>query len=136
MIEDGDQLLDLIGGVLVVTLVVMLGIGVLVAANAPALRADPPDADWTIQQVNTTYVRIVQTGGEPVAASSLVVTVDGYKRHASWTGRVTPGDAVAVKASRTQVVRLYWVGGRGDRVQVASRHSPATQLPAERRVRS
>ncbi|EMA43986.1 type IV pilin [Halococcus saccharolyticus] len=127
MAEEGDRLLNVIGGALVVALVVVIAVAVVVAVNVPANRVDAPDAEWSISQVNETHVRIAHDSGESVAGSALVVTVDGYSRHPAWDDRVTTGDAVAVEASRGQVVRLYWDGGRTDHLQLASRQGAETE---------
>lgn len=131
MTEDGERYLNAIGAALGVALVVAVAIGVLVAMNVPANQPDPPEADWTFRQVNATNVRITHETGESVAAASLVVTVDGYERRMSWTGRVTEGDGVVVQASRHQMVRLYWDGGRSDRIQLASRDGAVTRTATE-----
>lgn len=127
MTDEGDRLLNVIGGVLVVALVVVIAVAVVVAVNVPANRVDAPDAEWSLRQINGTHVRIAHADGESVDGAALIVTVDGYSRHPAWNGRVTTGDAVAVEASRGQVVRLYWDGGRTDRIQLASRYGGRTQ---------
>lgn len=129
MIDDGDRLLNVVGAALVVALVVVIAVGIVIAVNVPANEVDPPDAEWTFEQVNATHVRIAHDAGESVAGSALIVTVDGYSRHPSWPSEVTVGEAVAVEAARGQVVRLYWDGGRTDRVQLASRYGARTRTP-------
>lgn len=128
---DSDWYLNTIGIALIIALVVAISVFVVIAVNVPGNQANPPDADWAFQQVNATHVQITHESGESVAASSLVVTVDGYERRTSWTGRATAGDAVVVQASREQVVRLYWDGGRTDRIQVASRFGGVTRTAME-----
>jgi len=132
MAEEDDRLLNLIGIGLVVALVAVIVVGVVIAVNVPANRVEPPDAEWSIRQANETHVRITHTAGESVDGAALVVTVDGYSRHPSWTGAVTPGETVAIEASRSQVVRLYWDGGRADRIQLASRYGAGTRTSTER----
>lgn len=51
--------------------------------------ADLPDADWELQQLNESYIRITHTVGDPVQTDKLSVTVDGKSRHRSWTS-ITP----------------------------------------------
>ena len=131
MAEEDDRLLNLIGIGLVVALVAVIVAGVVIAVNVPANRVEPPDAEWSFRQVNETHVRITHDAGESVDGAAIVVTVDGYSRHPSWGGAVTPGEAVAVEASRSQVVRLYWDGGRTDRFQLASRYGPGTRTTTE-----
>ena len=127
MAEEGDRLLNIIGIVLVVTLVVVIVVGVVIAVNVPANRVDTPDGEWSFRQTNETHVRITHVDGESVDGAALVVTVDGYSRHPSWNREVSAGEAVAVEASRSQVVRLYWDGGRSDRIQLASRYGAETR---------
>ena len=131
MAEEGDRLLNVIGIGLVVALVVVIAVGVVIAVNVPANRVDPPDAEWSFRQANETHVRITHDAGESVEGAALVVTVDGYSRHPSWTGAVTPGETVAIEASRGQVVRLYWDGGRTDRIQLASLYGAGTRTSTE-----
>ena len=131
MAEEDDRLLNLIGIGLVVALVAVIVVGVVIAMNVPANRVEPPDAEWSIRQANETHVRITHTAGESVDGAALVVTVDGYSRHPPWSREVSTGEAVAVKASRSQVVRLYWDGGRADRIQLASRYGAGTRTSTE-----
>ena len=131
MAEKDDRLLNLIGIGLVVALVAVIVVGVVIAMNVPANRVEPPDTEWSIRQANETHVRITHTAGESVDGAALVVTVDGYSRHPSWTGAVTPDETVGIEASRSQVVRLYWDGGRADRIQLASRYGPGTRTSTE-----
>ncbi|WP_049899210.1 type IV pilin [Halococcus agarilyticus] len=131
MADDGDRLLNVIGAALVVALVVVIVVGVVIAVNVPANRVDPPDAEWSFHQANETHVRITHDAGEAVDGAALVVTVDGYSRHPPWSREVRAGEAVAVEASRSQVVRLYWDGGRSDRVQLASRYGTGTRTSTE-----
>lgn len=119
MTDEGDRLLNIIGAALVVALVVVVAVGIVIAVNVPANRVSPPEGDWTFRQINATHVQVTYESGEPITASSLVVSVDGYTRHPSWNGRVGEGDATAVQAARGQLVRVYWDGGRSDRVRLA-----------------
>jgi hypothetical protein len=131
MAEEDDRLLNVIGIGLVVALVVVIVVGVVIAVNVPANRVDPPDGEWSFRQANETHVRITHDAGESVDGAALVVTVDGYSRHPSWSEAVTPGETVAIEASRGQVVRLYWDGGRTDRIQLASRYGSGTRTSTE-----
>lgn len=116
MSEDGDRVLNLVGGLLVVAVIGSLALLVLVGMDAPASPAGP-ETDWTLERINDTHVRIVHAGGDPVDASELKATVDGRARPVSWSGRITEGDAGVVRArsGAQRLVRLYWVGGRADR---------------------
>ena len=114
MTEDRDWLLDAIGVVLVLSIIIGLALVAFAAmnANAPSERtADPPNVTWSLQPVNATHVRITHNGGEAVAASNILVTVNGNKRSMTWTGRLTKGDASVVAASQGAQVQLFWTGG-------------------------
>lgn len=117
MTEDRDWLLDAIGIVLVLSVVaglVLVGFAAM-NANAPSERtADPPNVTWSLQPVNATHVRIGHDGGEAVAASDILVTVNGNKRSMTWSGRLTRGDASIIGASRGDLVQLFWTGGEGN----------------------
>jgi hypothetical protein len=114
----GERLLTLVGIGLALALVVGVGIALLAAASGSGGSADVPDATWTLTTVNDTHVRITHTGGQPVAAAELIVTVDGYERKTTWEGEIAEGDATVVRARQDQLVRLYWDGGRTDRAQL------------------
>lgn len=118
---DGDRLLDL-GGVVVAALLVLMIVALALAFVAgPRDRADEaPGAEWSLERANDTHVRLVHAGGEPVRADRLVVTVDGTRRRATWSGLVGPGDAGAVNARDGLLVRLYWTTERGDRVLLST----------------
>ena len=116
MLEDGDRILTLVGIGLAVAILLSVGVMLLAATSAPMRQPDVPTADWSMDQVNDTHVRITHTGGDAIAGSSLVVTVDGYNRAVHWPPRVVRGDAILVRAPAGRVVRLYWDGdARGDR---------------------
>lgn len=123
MTEEGDRLLRLIGAGVVLFIVVAVGLLVLAAANAPP-ESDAPRANWSIERVNASYTRIVHEGGDPIAAEDVVVTVDGYERSVTWSGRLTEGAAGVFRAREGQMVRLYWTGGHGDRVELDSWRAP------------
>lgn len=116
---DDDRLLLLIGVGLVVALLVASGIAVLAAVTAPSRTPDTPVADWQLERVDGTHVRITHAGGDPVRGDRLVVSVEGYDRRADWPDRVTTGDSVVVTASEDQTIRLYWEHGRATRQQLA-----------------
>lgn len=106
---DGDTLLTVGGAAIVGFLVVGLVVGALAAATAPQRGADVPDAEWSLDRVNETHVRIVHAGGEAVPASELLVAVESYERQPAWTGSVSEGDATVVQAAADQTVRVYWL---------------------------
>lgn len=118
MFEDGDRDLTIIGVVLVGLLLSAIGVAVLAAMAGPS-AAEPPNAEWRLERVNESHVRITHAGGERVPASDLVVTVEGYERDVTWSGMVTEGDATVVQATEDRGIHLYWNGGRGDRVSIA-----------------
>lgn len=118
---DGDRLLDYAGVLIAATLVLMVAALALAFVDAPRDRtAEAPSAEWSMERANASHVRIVHAGGEPVAADRLVVTVDGTRRRATWSGVVSQGDAAFVRATDDLLVRLYWTTDRGDRVLLAT----------------
>jgi hypothetical protein len=121
MIDDGERILDLIGIILVMFIIVSVGILILAAMNVPSQRsADEPEVDWALTRTNATHVQITHDSGEPVPASELIVTVNGFERRVTWSGLISQGDSGVVRGDRQQVVRLYWTGGLGDRSLLAS----------------
>jgi hypothetical protein len=50
-----------------------------------------------------------------VPASELRVTVDSVRRNADWTDPVVPGTSVTVAASDGALIRVVWIGSRGNR---------------------
>jgi len=111
---DEDTLLTVAGVALVGFVLAGLVVGALAAATAPERATDTPDADWTLERVNDTHVRVVHAGGEAVPAEEMVVRVEGYQRRAEWRGPLTEGDAATVEASAGQLVVLKWTGGSRD----------------------
>lgn len=120
MFDDPDSQLNLIGAVLVGALVVMVVVLVVSAMYGPSAdrSGDAPEVVWSLERVNETHVAVVHDGGQTVAASQLVVVVDGIERRPTWGDVVREGDVGVVQATRGQIVQLYWLGGRGDRVQL------------------
>lgn len=115
---DGDRTLHLVGAALVVAVVaglVVVGLNFAGSSGAPA-----PDADWTVERVNASHVRVTHAGGEAVPADELRVTVDSLRRATDWPDPVTESDSVAVPAAEGTLVRVVYLGGRGDRVVLAS----------------
>lgn len=116
MFENGDRVLNLVGGLLVVAVISSFALLVFVGMDAPASSPNP-ETDWTLDRVNDTHVRFVHAGGESVDAAELKATVDGRARPVSWSGQVTEGESGVVRArtGSQRIVRLYWTGGRADR---------------------
>lgn len=116
MLEDGDRILTLVGIGLAVAILLSVGVLFLAATTAPTRQPDVPTADWSLDRVNDTHVRIAHAGGDAIEGTNLVVTVDGYERTAHWPPRVVEGDTVVVRAPPGRLVRLYWDNGdRGAR---------------------
>jgi FlaG/FlaF family flagellin (archaellin) len=117
--EHGDRLLNLLGAVLALFIVVGLVGVVLAGMGGPSTSAESaPEADWSLERVNDSHVRLAHAGGDPVPASDLVVTVDGVRRRASWDGLVRAGDTGTVHADRGMLVQLYWTTERGERIKL------------------
>lgn len=120
MAEEGDRILRAVGVVLVVAIVAAVGIALLAASSAPSRQPTPPDAEWSLERVNSTHVRIVHAGGDPVPAEELVVQANKYERAVTWSGIVEEGESGVVRVGDRQEVRLIWDGGRGQRRQLAA----------------
>lgn len=114
MFEDGDRLLDAVGAVLVLAVLAGVGVVALNVSSTPDGDARP-EANWTVERVNDSHVRIAHAGGEPFPADRLLVSVDGVHRNAGWPDPVTEGDATVVQAREGAVIRLYWDGGHAQR---------------------
>ncbi|PSQ43836.1 hypothetical protein BRD17_05340 [Halobacteriales archaeon SW_7_68_16] len=113
MLDDGDRILDLVGIALVLALVAALGV---VALNFnPPESETVPEANWTIERLNDSHVRVTHAGGDPVRTENLYVTVDSIERRTGYQDPVTPGVNATVPASTGSMVRVVWNGGRGER---------------------
>jgi hypothetical protein len=116
---DGDRLLNVLGVVLALFIVVGVVGVVLAGVSGPSSTgADAPDADWRLDRVNESHVRIAHGGGDAVPAADLVVTVDGVRRRVAWDGLVAEGDTGTVRADRGMIVELYWTNDVGERVKL------------------
>lgn len=130
MLEDGDRILTLVGIGLAVAIALAIGVLLLAATSAPSRQPDVPTAEWSLDRVNDTHVRITHTGGDAIEGTHLVVSVDGYERAVNWPPRVVEGDAVVVRAPPGRLVRLYWDGDdRGDRRLLGRWQLGATETP-------
>ncbi|MFB6211244.1 MAG: hypothetical protein ABEI76_06880 [Halobacteriales archaeon] len=117
---DGDRLLNIFGGVLLLFLFVALVVVVLAAAGGPYQQpGDVPETEWSIERVNETHARLTLTDGEAVETDALIVTVSGTEVEPTWTDRLTRGDSGVIRAEPGAVVRIYWVAGSEDRVGLA-----------------
>lgn len=106
-------MLNAIGVVLVLVLLGGVVLVVVTAVSPPESTTGAPDANWTLERVNQTHVKIAHAGGEPVSASELLVTVGGDRRVVTVEGVVAEGDAFIVAAEEGAYVQLYWTGGEG-----------------------
>jgi hypothetical protein len=111
---DGDRMLNLAGGGLVVFVVgTVVLVGFLVATGQPADSGEAvPAVNWSVDRVNDTHVRVAHVGGPPVDAVNLTVTVDGAERSTGWSGRVVRGRSTTLSAQPDAVVRVFY--GVGD----------------------
>ena len=117
---EDDRLLKLVGIALVAFIGVALLTGVLAAMNPDAGQPEIDETTWSHERVNETHVRIDYDDGPTLQTEELVVSVDGYTRRVTWTGRVAPGDSGLVRAAPDRIVRVYWTDGRGPRELLAS----------------
>jgi len=109
MTDSADRWLNAVGIFLVLAVLIGLGIVLLAGANlGPGASPQPPSVNWTLERVSEETVRITHSGGEPVEAADLIVTVESFTRRTDWEGTVTEGESTLIKASEGQVVRLYW----------------------------
>ena len=114
--DDGDQLLNLIGAILVVFIIFSVVVLVLAAMSAQERSADLPEIDWELQQLNESYVRITHAGGNPVQTDKLSVTVDGTPRHPQWTSvTLTEGEYGVVRVGDGVTVTLLWQHSESER---------------------
>ncbi|MFB6185851.1 MAG: hypothetical protein ABEI86_03165 [Halobacteriaceae archaeon] len=122
MASEGDRYLQIIGVVLAVGLFVSTGLLVFVAIqSSPNSDTKPiPNVNWTISRINESHVRLIHAGGKPVDTANIMVTVDGIKRYVSWSNTLTQGDSGTVRAREGQIVRIFWVKGKGNRILMES----------------
>lgn len=118
---DGDRLLNLGGIAIGLLILAMIGVLAITFVEPPSggTTGSPP-TEWTAERVNQTHVRITHAGGESVPANRLVVYVEGYDRRVTWNGMISEGDSGVVRARRGQLVRLYWLTERGERIRLES----------------
>ena len=106
-------MLNLAGGALLVFVVGTLAlVGFLVATGVPTDSTDAAAANWSVDRVNDTHVRVEHAGGPPVQANEVTVSVDNNQRRTGWSGRVVQGESATVRAGPETVVRV--VIGTGD----------------------
>ena len=110
--DDGDQLLNLIGIILILSVIISIVIIILATISVQERSADVPDVNWESQQINESHIRITHAGGEPVNADKISITVDGTPRQPQWT-------AITLAKGEYGIVRV----GEGNRVTLLWRHS-------------
>lgn len=108
-LDDPDQALNLLGVLVVVFIVIAVGVLLLSANTTQEASSAAPDADWTLNRVNESHVRITHTGGESTLTERLTVTVDGRPRRSLWSAdRLVPGESGLVRAGSGATVTLFW----------------------------
>ena len=115
--DDGDRILNVVGVLLVLTLVSSLYLVISIGMDPSQSQPDSPtpDTEWRLEHANESSIKLVYTGGDSISGESLSVTVDGRSKSLSLSGRLSKGDAALVKAKRGQVIRLYWQGQNRNR---------------------
>lgn len=122
-LDDGEQLMNLIGIVLMLLLIMSVAVLILTAMSAQQQSADIPDVDWNLTRINESYVRITHAGGEPVQTENLSVTVDGIPRQPQWTApTLASGKYGIVAADEHSRVTLLWRESDIERVVLGRWH--------------
>jgi len=116
-------MLNLAGGALLLfVLGTVVLVGVLVATGVPSTSTgDAGAANWSVERVNDTHVRVEHAGGPPVQASEVTVSVDNNERRTGWSGRVVQGESATVRAGPEAVVRVVLGEGDDREVQLQER---------------
>lgn len=113
---DGDRILDLVGVGLVVLLVAGLGVVVLAGMSGSGGGEQfRPEANWSVDRVNDTHVRIVHEGGDAVQADDLIVVVGKVDRGIRRQKILQKGEGLVVAVPRNESVVLYWKAGEAKR---------------------
>jgi len=118
-----DRKLDVLGAVLVV--VVILGVGLAVFGAIEISEGggeQTPEANFSVERINDTHVRLEHAGGDVVRGEELILTIDGreYVPDRSFPPSVAEGDGTVVRVNEGQTLRVYWTGDRGPRERLAS----------------
>lgn len=112
--DDGEQLVNIFGMILVSLVVLSLALLVFSTVSTQQ-EPEAPDAEWSLTQINDSYIRIEHAGGEPVSARNVTVTVNGRPVHPEWTAEVlTENDSAIVRVSQDNRVRLLWQRSESD----------------------
>ncbi len=115
-------MLNLAGGALLLfVLGTVVLVGFLVATGVPTGSGDAPVANWSVERVNDTHVRVEHAGGPPVQASEVTVSVDNNERRTGWSGRVVQGESTTVRAGPESVVRVVLGAGNDREVRLQER---------------
>lgn len=108
-----DRKLDVAGVVLaglVAVSVVLLAFG---AAQGAGNASDTPNVEWSVEQVNESYVEITHEGGDTIYAENLVVFVDAQGHPTPFEGAIRPGDSAVSPVDETSIVQLFWEAETG-----------------------
>lgn len=117
---DDDQLLTMVGGILVLGVLIALGVVIIAGLSAPDTASDAPEMSWTVDRINDSHVRLTHQGGDQVDSESLVITVNGVRRHPSWDETISEGDSAVIRAGSDELIRLYWERDAGKRIPLKS----------------
>ena len=132
--DDGDQLLNLFGIVLVLTLVGSLALVALAATSGQQQGSTAPETDWTLTRINGSHVRISHAGGDPVRTERLTVAVDGTPHLPQWSATMlTDGEYGLVRAGERTTVTLLWQPSGANR-EVLRRWSLPEPTPTSFRI--
>lgn len=117
-----DRLLDFIGVVLVFLVIFGVITLVIAAVNAPLQEEKGnPEVNWTVERVNSSFIRITHGGGDPIDARNITVTANGLIRSVTWSGTLTEGDSGLVRVEQGKTVRIYWTAIEGERALMLTR---------------
>ena len=109
---DDFELVDVAGVLILILLVASVAI-IVVATPEVSQRAQPPDANWTVEMDNESRMEIRHMGGERVGIENLTIIVEEYPRPTEWSGNVSDGSIgeggyTSIEVNRGQSVALYW----------------------------
>jgi FlaG/FlaF family flagellin (archaellin) len=133
-LDDGDQLLNLFGIVLVLALVGSLALVAIAATSVQQQSTTAPEADWTLTRINESHVRISHAGGDPVRTDRLSVAVDGTPHQLHWSATMlTEEEYGIVRAGEHTTVTLLWQRSEADR-KMLKRWSLPESTPTSFRI--
>ncbi|WP_248515028.1 type IV pilin [Salinarchaeum laminariae] len=109
-----DRKLDALGVVLVVLILLGVALAVFGAIEVSnGGNSDSPQANFTVDRINETHLRLVHDGGDMIRGEDLSVTIDGRDRVPSvrrFPRRVTEGDAAILRVGTGSTLRVYYHG--------------------------